>query len=96
MLLKRTVAASRDVAWHVYYYNRRAKPRLLATSNARQIFPSFGVRLCLRRAKSKAPALQKELSDTLIPPQGFEIWDDRVPTLSFGLFMFLTDEQARG
>ena len=38
MLLKRTVAASRDVAWHVYYYNRRAKPRLLATSNARQMY----------------------------------------------------------
>ena len=32
MLLKRTVAASGDVAWHVYYYNRRTKPRLLATS----------------------------------------------------------------
>ena len=32
MLLKRTDAASRDVAWHVYYYNRIAKPRLLATS----------------------------------------------------------------
>ena len=32
MLLKCTVATSRDVAWHVYYSNRRAKPRLLATS----------------------------------------------------------------
>ena len=41
MTLKHTYAASRNVAWHVYYSNRRAKLRLLATSIARQIRASI-------------------------------------------------------
>ena len=92
----------------------------LMTRRVREVSrPLFGVRLCLRRVKSKALLARicnpcfKHLywwradNEVVcmayrsapnpkhpIPPQGFEIWDDRVPTLSFGLFMFFTDEQG--
>ena len=63
---------------------------------------AFGFEQCpcsalarLSPAKNKALCIEKQVVDTPTSPQHFDIWDDRVPTLSFGILCFFLTSIAR-